>query len=164
MWAREEAFEAVDVLFVDEAAQMSLANVLAVAQAGKALVLLGDPQQLDQPMKGSHPEGTDVSALHHLLGGQQTITPDRGLFLGTTWRLHPDVCRFTSEMFYEDRLHPRLGLERQRVISAGPLSGTGLRFLPVPHEGNKSSSPEEGRGGGLARPVDPGFRPDMDRP
>jgi len=143
LWAREEAFEAVDVLFVDEAAQMSLANVLSVAQAGKALVLLGDPQQLDQPMKGSHPEGTDVSALHHLLGGQQTITPDRGLFLDTTWRLHPDVCLFTSEMFYEDRLHSRLGLERQRVNSRGSVSGTGLCFLPVPHEGNKSSSPEE---------------------
>lgn len=33
LWAREEAFESVDVLFVDEAAQMSFANVLAVAQA-----------------------------------------------------------------------------------------------------------------------------------
>jgi uncharacterized protein len=143
LWAREEAFKTVDVLFVDEAAQMSLANVLSVAQAAKALVLLGDPQQLDQPTKGSHPEGTDVSALHHLLGGQQTISPDRGLFLGTTWRLHPDVCRFTSEMFYEDRLQPRPGLERQVVVSSGPVAGSGLFFVPVSHQGNKSSSPEE---------------------
>jgi uncharacterized protein len=49
LWSREDYFEAVDVLFVDEAGQMSLANVLAVAQAAKSLVLLGDPQQLDQP-------------------------------------------------------------------------------------------------------------------
>ena len=63
----------VDVLFIDEAAQMSLANVLAVSQAARSVVLLGDPQQLDQPMQGSHPEGTDVSALHHLLHGEQTI-------------------------------------------------------------------------------------------
>ena len=81
LWAAPEAFETVDVLFVDEAAQMSLANVLAVSQAAKTVVLIGDPQQLDQPMQGSHPEGTDVSALDHILGGEQTIPPDKGLFL-----------------------------------------------------------------------------------
>ena len=78
-------------------------------------------------------------------------------------RSNIDVVWFTSEMFYEDRPHPRLGLERQRVISTGPLSGTGLRFLPVPHEGNKVAA-RGSRGGGLARAVDPGFRSDMDRP
>ena len=80
VWSREEAVEAVDILFVDEAAQLSLANVLAVSQAGKAVVLLGDPQQLDQPMQGSHPEGTDASALDHILDGKQTIPSDKGLF------------------------------------------------------------------------------------
>ena len=75
MWSREDYFEAVDVLFVDEAGQMSLANVLAVAQAAKSLVLLGDPQQLDQPQKGSHPDGAEVSALEHLLAGASTIPP-----------------------------------------------------------------------------------------
>ena len=143
LWARPDAAEAVDVLFIDEAAQMSLANVLAVSQAAKSVVLLGDPQQLEQPMQGSHPEGTDVSALHHILGGHQTIAADRGLFLEETWRLHPDICRFTSELFYESRLQPRPGLEVQNVIANGRVNGTGLRYLPVPHEGNQSSSPEE---------------------
>jgi uncharacterized protein len=144
LWARPEAQGSVDFLFVDEAAQMSLANVLAISHAGTSLVLLGDPRQLDQPMQGSHPEGTDVSALDHLLGGEQTIHGERGLFLEETWRLHPDICRFTSEMFYESRLQPRPGLENQRIISAGPVQGSGLRLLSVPHSGNQSSSPEEG--------------------
>ena len=96
VWADPDAATAVDVLFIDEAAQMSLANVLAVSQAAGTVVLLGDPQQLEQPMKGSHPEGTDVSAFHHLLGGHQTIAADRGLFLEETWRLHPLICSFTS--------------------------------------------------------------------
>jgi superfamily I DNA and/or RNA helicase len=143
LWAREEAFEAVDVLFVDEAAQMSLANVLAVSQACKGLVLLGDPQQLDQPTQGSHPEGTDVSALNHILCGHQTISPEQGLFLEETWRLHPSICAFTSELFYENRLRSRPGLEVQEVVSSGRLRGTGLRFLPIVHSGNQSSSPEE---------------------
>ena len=143
LWARPEAQHSVDVLFVDEAAQMSLANVLAISHAGKSLVLLGDPRQLDQPMQGSHPEGTDVSALDHLLGGEQTIHGERGLFLEETWRLHPEICRFTSEMFYENRLQSRPGLQNQRIISAGPVQGSGLRLLPVAHNGNQSSSPEE---------------------
>lgn len=143
LWASPDATESVDVLFIDEAAQMALANVLAVSQAASTIVLLGDPQQLDQPMQGSHPEGTDVSSLQHILGGDQTIAEDRGLFLAETWRLHPEICYFTSELFYGGRLHPRPGLEMQEIRSDGRVSGAGLRYLPVPTEGNQSSSPEE---------------------
>jgi predicted RecB family nuclease len=142
-WARPEAADLVDVLFVDEAAQMSLANVLAVSHACKTLVLLGDPQQLDQPMKGSHPEGTDVSALDHLLAGKQTIGPNEGLFLEETWRLPPDICAFTSELFYEGRLQSHAWLQRQVVRSKGSIQGSGLRYLPVEHTGNQNASPEE---------------------
>lgn len=143
LWASQEAVESVDVLFVDEAAQMALANVLAVSQAAPRLVLLGDPQQLDQPIQGSHPDGTEVSALHHVLGSAPTIAADCGLFLAETWRLHPAICAFTSEMFYANRLHPRPGLEGQTVTSPGRVSGAGLRFLAVPTHGNQSASPEE---------------------
>ena len=143
LWSRPEAFESVDVLFVDEAAQMSLANVIAVAQAAKTVVLLGDPQQLDQPMQGSHPEGTDSSALDHILNGQQTISPHQGLFLEETWRLHPDICSYTSELFYEGKLRAKDGLERQIVTCAGPAGGAGLRFITVEHTGNQNHSPEE---------------------
>ena len=143
MWAREEFRESIDVLFVDEAGQMSLANVLACAPAGNSLVLLGDPQQLEQPQKGSHPEGSDISALAHLLNRRKTIEPDRGLFLGTTWRLHPTICEFTSELFYEGRLVSRGGLEEQRIRTADDFSGAGLWFVPVTHDGNQSHSTEE---------------------
>lgn len=143
LWSRQDAFETVDVLFVDEAAQMSLANVLAVAQSARTVVLLGDPQQLDQPMQGTHPEGTDVSALTHILGSAHTVPPDRGLFLEQTWRLHPDICAFTSELFYDGKLSSRDGLGSQAIDSTGPVSGTGLRYLPVAHTGNQNCSPEE---------------------
>lgn len=152
-WAREEAFESADVLFVDEAAQMALADVLAVSQAAKTLVLIGDPQQLDQPRQGSHPDGTDVSALDHILAGEQTIASDKGLFLEQTWRLHPSICAYTSELFYENKLSAKPGLEVQVINGASsPVSGAGLRFLPVAHSGNQNSSPEEA--GAVAALVD----------
>ena len=143
LWARAEAQNCVDVLFVDEAAQMSLANVLAISHAASDLVLLGDPQQLDQPTQGSHPEGTELSALGHLLGGRQTIDAEHGLFLEQTWRLHPDICQFTSEIFYEGKLEARPDLAKQRLLASGKLGGTGLRLLPVPHQGNVNASDEE---------------------
>lgn len=142
-WASPDATQSVDVLFVDEAAQMSLANVLAISQAAASLVLLGDPQQLDQPVQGSHPEGTGVSALHHVLGEAQTISIEQGLFLEETWRLNPLICRFTSEVFYGGRLHTRPGLEKQAIRSQGRCTGSGLRYLLIPTVGNQSSSPEE---------------------
>jgi len=143
LWAREEMVGSVDVLFVDEAGQMSLANVLAVSPAAKSVVLLGDPQQLDQPQQGVHPPGAEVSALAHLLNGRPTIEPEQGLFLSETWRLHPDICTFTSEVFYDDRLVARTENSNQRLNCGGPLDGTGLRFMRVGHTGNQSESPEE---------------------
>jgi uncharacterized protein len=143
LWAREEAFEVLDVLFVDEAGQMSLANVLAVAQSARSLVLLGDPQQLEQPQRGSHPDGTDVSALEHLLGEHLTLPPDRGVFLGTTWRLHPAICAFTSELFYEGRLRSFETLRRQEILGDTAFGGAGLWHVPVEHEGNQNASHEE---------------------
>ena len=143
LWSREEMAGAVDVLVIDEAGQMSLANTLAVCQAARSLVLLGDPRQLDQPIQGVHPPGADVSALGHLLGGSATVDPSRGVFLDHTWRMHPDVCAFTTEQFYEDRLGTRPELARQTVIGPGPLAGHGLRFVAVEHAGNTNASDEE---------------------
>ena len=143
LWAREDFRESVDVLIVDEASQMSLANVLSVCHAATNVVLLGDPQQLAQPSQAAHPPGADASALGHVLGEHATMPPDRGLFIERTRRMHPDVCGFTSEVFYEGRLRPIDGLERQLVIGEGELSGTGLRVVPVDHEGNANDSPEE---------------------
>jgi uncharacterized protein len=124
-WARPDAARSVDVLFIDEAAQMSLANVLAVSQAAQSIVLLGDPRQLEQPIQGSHPDGVDVSSLDHILGSHATVPPDRGLFLPETWRLHPLICSFNSELFYDGRLLPHPGLENQAIKSKGRLNGAG---------------------------------------
>ena len=143
LWARPDFAESVDVLFIDEAGQMSLADVLAVAGGAKNLVLLGDPQQLEQPQQASHPPGTGASALEHILGRHRTIPDEAGLFLQQTRRLHPDICAFTAEVFYENRLSAVPGLERQAVLGATGFPETGLAYVPVEHEGRQSRSGEE---------------------
>lgn len=127
-----------DYLFIDEAGQVSLADALAMGTAAKSLVLVGDPQQLDQVIQGTHPNGSDASVLKHLIGDEQTIPPDRGLFLERTYRLHPDVCDYISDEFYEGRLRP----DPITTTRTTPL-GSGLRYLPVEHQGRRQESPEE---------------------
>ena len=143
MWAREELFEAVDYLFVDEAGQLSLIDTIALAHAGKNLVLLGDPQQLKQPLKGSHPEGTEVSTLEHVLQGKKTMPPECGVFLDRTWRMHPAINCFISELFYDGKLQPMEQNAQQTLDGNTRFRQPGLYFDPVTHSGNQNNSPEE---------------------
>jgi uncharacterized protein len=145
LWSDERLAGSVDVLVVDEAGQLALANALAVSRATGSLVLLGDPRQLEQPLQGTHPPGAEASALDHLLGGATTMPPALGLFLERTWRLHPAITTFTSEAFYEGRLAAEAHLEGQALHVDGPLGGAGLRWLAVAHVGNVDASPEEAR-------------------
>ena len=144
LWASAKMTGAIDVLFVDEAGQISLANVAAMSQATESIVLLGDPQQLDQPLQGSHPPGAERSALGHVLDGHATIPGERGLFLETTWRLHPVLCAFTSEAFYDDRLASEPHLHIQRLAASdGALDGVGPRLVANPTIGADNESPDE---------------------
>lgn len=143
LFARDDMEGLLDVLFIDEAGQMSLANVVAMAGVAPGMVLLGDPNQLPQVTKGTHPEGAGVSDLEHVLGDLETVPPERGLFLAKTWRLHPQICGYISDAFYEGRLQPH-DSTHQQVIGAGDrLEGAGTRLLPVSHTQNSSRSEEE---------------------
>jgi uncharacterized protein len=143
LWSHADLAGAVDVLFVDEAGQMALANVLAMSPSAKSIVLLGDPQQLEQPKKAAHPDGVDISALEHMLDGHTTVPDDRGVFLPKTWRMAPAITAYTSEMFYEGRLSSIEGLERQVLRFAQDKLGAGVRLVFVDHDGNRSYSKEE---------------------
>lgn len=143
LWANDDARETLDYLFVDEAGQMSLAHALAASRSAKNLILLGDPQQLEQPQRASHPEGADVAALSHLLDGHHTMPDDKGIFLPVTRRLHPLIADFTSEIFYEGRLQSLPGLEKQIVHGNTPFAGAGLYYVPVQHYGRQNRSEEE---------------------
>ena len=128
----------IDVLFVDEAGQLALADVLAAGTSARSLVLLGDPNQLPQVSQGSHPEDSGRSVLQHLLGEEVTVRPERGLFLAETWRLRPELCAFTSDAYYEGRLgYAPVTARRSLALGNGPA------WIPVEHEGHGQSSPEE---------------------
>lgn len=152
LFARKELRGTRDVLFVDEAGQVSLGQVslghlVAMATAARSVVLVGDQMQLAQPIQGAHPRGSGRSGLDHLREGHAVVPPERGVFLGTTWRMHPDLCAFVSEAVYDGRLRAEAGCATQRLVlgrGAHPaLKPAGLSFLPVAHRGCRQRSAEE---------------------
>lgn len=127
-----------DVLVIDEAGQMGLADALAAMNCARSVIMLGDPLQLAQVSLASHPGGSGNSALEHVLAGTATIPPERGVFLDTTWRMHPEVCGFLSEQIYDGRLGSHENCARQSVGGQA-----GLRWIRAEHEHRDTSSPEE---------------------
>ena len=112
------------------------------------MVLLGDQMQLGQPIQGSHPGESGRSALEYLLEDKRTIPAHLGVFLGTTWRLHPELCSFVSGAVYEDKLYSQPDASKRtiRVGARGAVrvrKEAGIVFVPVHHEGNAQASDEE---------------------
>lgn len=147
LFARPDLDRALDFLFIDESGQVSLANVVAMGLSARNIVLVGDQMQLSQPIKGTHPGSSGVSAMEYLLADRATVPPERGIFLPTTRRMNPDVCAFISGAIYDDRLRSEAGTEKQRLIlrpgAHAALASTGLCFLPVKHDGCSQKCIEE---------------------
>jgi uncharacterized protein len=127
-----------DYLFVDEAGQVSVANLMAMSTCASNLVLLGDQMQLGQPIQGVHPGESGLSALDYLLLGESTIAPNAGIFLADTWRMHPNVCQFISDAVYDSRLVAIPENANQRLLltsgSHPALRSTGVVFHEVEHD------------------------------
>ena len=128
----------VDVLVIDEAGQLALADAIASTNAARSLILLGDPLQLAHVAKAEHPNGSGASVLEHVLGGHPTIADTQGVFIAETRRMHPDVCQFLSNQIYEGRLTSHESCARQSTAF-----GTGLRWLEARHSGRSTESEEE---------------------
>lgn len=150
LFASPAAVGRFDLLVVDEAGQLALADAMACARAAHNFVFLGDPLQLGAIAQGSHPPGIGGSVLASLLGDRATVAPQRGIFLPRSWRMHPEICAFISDAVYEGRLQSAEGNEANAIDAPG-LCGSGLRQIPIEHAGNRRSSLEEAQA--IAREV-----------
>ncbi|WP_210209696.1 TM0106 family RecB-like putative nuclease [Aureimonas flava] len=141
-FARPEQEQALDWLFVDEAGQVGLANMVAMGRCARNIVLVGDPRQLPQVIQGAHPDPANLSCLEWMLGDHATIPSDRGIFLPVSRRMHPDVCGFISRQVYEGRLASQPDTANQAVRGTG-CAQAGAFWMPIVHEGNAQIAAEE---------------------
>jgi len=146
-WAfsNEHVKDEFDYLFIDEAGQVSVANMIGMSQSCKNIILMGDQMQLGQPIQGSHPGESGMSILDYLLEDKATIPSDIGVFLPKTYRMHPDVCQLISTQVYEGKLSSDERAHKHIVQTKGPIitQNSGVIFQPIEHEGNTQGSPEE---------------------
>lgn len=134
---------AFDYLVVDEAGQVSIANILAMARCARNIVLVGDPMQLPQPLQGNHPGDSGRSCLEYLIDGHRVVPSDRGVFMPVSRRMHPKVCGFISTAVYEDRLGSDDAASSQTLVSASGTELVGAGMRAVSHFGRSQVSPEE---------------------
>ncbi|WP_115710999.1 TM0106 family RecB-like putative nuclease [Legionella sainthelensi] len=147
-FSRTELEGEFDYLFVDEAGQVSVANLIAMSQSTKNIILMGDQMQLAQPCQGSHPEESGCSILDYLLHHTPTIPENRGIFLGTTYRMHSQINEFISEAIYEGKLESAPVTDKRYIKVPANYQGilnqeAGIIAVPVEHEGNLQASDEE---------------------
>jgi predicted RecB family nuclease len=147
-FCRQDLEKQFDYLFVDEAGQVSVANLVGMSRATGNIVLIGDQMQLGQPTQGTHPGESGMSALDYYMGTRATIPDNQGIFLGVTWRMHPEVNRFISDAIYEGRLRAAEGNKHQIIRVPNGYSGAlhieaGVIIVPVKHAGNTQGSDEE---------------------
>jgi uncharacterized protein len=142
LFSLDAAANAFDVLIVDEAGQLSIADAVACARAAPNVVLLGDPLQLAQVSQAKHPSGMGLSILKHLLGNRVTVQEHRGIFLPDSWRMHPAICSFISGAVYGGRLQAAEGNDVNAIVLPDGIA-SGLRWRPIEHEHNGRSSEEE---------------------
>lgn len=147
LFSDSDVNQKLDYIFVDEAGQVALANLVAMGTSARNIVLLGDQMQLGQPIQGVHPGRSGESSLEYLLNGKATIPAEQGIFLEKTWRMHPDVCRFISDAVYDGRLEAEPNNANQGLVlkeNAHPaLKPTGIRYLPIEHDACSQRSEEE---------------------
>jgi predicted RecB family nuclease len=146
-FARDDQRGTCDYLFVDEAGQVSLGNLVAMAGAAANIVLVGDQMQLPQPVQGVHPGDTGLSCLAYLLEDNATVPDGRGILLNETHRMHPALCGFVSAASYDGRLVAAPSTARRHLVlhpgAPAALRPAGLSFMPVAHDGCTQSSPAE---------------------
>jgi uncharacterized protein len=139
--AKEFFEDSFDYIFIDEAAQFSLVDAIAVSANSKNLILLGDPRQLTQVVQAIHPGGVDNSALGHYMGDAAILESSSGYFLDVTRRMHPAINAPVSNLSYQNKLRSHPDTKAHVVAGVEP----GLVVVPVEHRANVSSSIEEAK-------------------
>jgi uncharacterized protein len=135
----------LDYLFIDEASQFSLADIISVGQSAKNIVLIGDQNQLGHPTEGSHPGESAKSILNYLLGDLEVIPDEKGIFLNITHRMHPNINSFVSNNFYEGKLVCHEDNAKRSInLSKGTIiPNEGLFYIEANHEGDSQKSVTE---------------------
>ena len=145
LFARDELDQALDYLFVDEAGQVSLANLVAMGVSAKNIVLVGD--QMHSPSRPGH---SSQRVRHvgdeHLLADHATVPAIAAYSCGDPADA-PGCLPVHLRAVYDGWLDSEPKTTRQRLVldpsaDPGALTATGMRFVGVEQRGARRSRRE----------------------
>ena len=88
-----------------------------------------------------------MSCLEYVLEEHAVVPPERGVFLGTTFRMHPELTRFVLDAVYAGALESDPSCAAQRLVRGegahAALKPHGLSFVEVLHKGCSQESEAE---------------------
>jgi hypothetical protein len=150
LYSRNE--ESYDMVIVDEAARATPLDLFIPMSMGRKIILVGDHKQLphmlepdvlklilDDPQYKDLPQ-LDISLFERLFSMFDSGIRPKAIPLDTQYRMHPDICSFVSEAFYDNRLKSGITAE-DRVIPQEIFGGKALVYINV----TKNQGEEYGR-------------------
>ena len=142
-----------NLVVVDEAARANPLDLFIPMSMGKKIILVGDHKQLPHMLEPDvvkrikdNPKVKNFSTLEQSLFERlyemfSKETKPRTVMLNEQFRMHPDICKFVSDQFYEGKLKmsPSANLENYKS-HAEINGGRALAFINIPNsEGAEQS-------------------------
>lgn len=141
---RLENQQIFDLVIVDEAARANPLDLFIPMSMGKKVILVGDQKQLPHMLepeilkllkenpKYSNVEGMEKSLFERLYESFGKGRKERTVFLNQQFRMHPDICSFVSEAFYEGQLKTSPSIDiKQKTSSVLINDGKALTFINI---------------------------------
>lgn len=142
---RADSNEVFDLVIIDEAARANPLDLLIPMSMGKKIILVGDHKQLPHMLEPDvvnkikqDPEFKEMpelekSLFQHMFDMLAEIKGSRpkAIKLVVQYRMHPAICRFVSDQFYQNDLVSGV-LEKDRESPASINGGKALTFINVP--------------------------------
>lgn len=142
---REESDKIYDLVVIDEAARANPLDIFIPMSMGRKIILVGDHKQLphmleadvlkmleDDP-KFEGIEELEKSLFERLFEMFSKGHKPKAVLLTDQFRMHPDICRFVSESFYDGMLNTAPGITPEMKSSSPEINGgKPLAFIDIP--------------------------------
>lgn len=141
LYAKEERI--YDLVIIDEAARANPLDLFIPMSMGRKIVMVGDHKQLPHMLepdvlKSLEDKFKDIpdiekSLFERLFDMFAKGTPPKALALTRQFRMHPEICDFVSEIFYDGILKTAGSITKEMRASSPKINkGKALAFINVP--------------------------------
>jgi DNA replication ATP-dependent helicase Dna2 len=151
-WTLSTTAPQVDLLVIDEAAQVPVYFLAPLQHLGRRLICLGDHKQLPPVLKGDHDATIAATEIFSCFTGDETP------MLDIQYRMNAAIQSWPSRRFYNGELRPDASVDSRDILS-GSSSTLGTAPLQlISHKGGSARHADPVEASGVADVVRQLFR------